>query len=66
MFGYGLSAFLIYYSYDTELFRMPLVIDRSTYGFAVVVTLAAALGSALIVRRMIDRLDLIAVLKSKE
>ncbi len=45
---------------------MPLVIDRSTYGFAVVVTLAAALGSALIVRRMIDRLDLIAVLKSKE
>lgn len=64
--GYGLAAFLIDFSYDTELFRMPLVVNRSTYGFAAVVTLAATCGSALIVRRMIDRLNLIAVLKSKE
>jgi putative ABC transport system permease protein len=64
--GYGLAAFVIYISYDTELFRMPLVIDRSTYGFAAAVTAAAAAGSALVVRRLIDRLDLIAVLKSKE
>jgi putative ABC transport system permease protein len=64
--GYGLAAFLIYFSYDTELFRMPLVVDRSTYGFSALVTIAAAVGSALVVRRMIDRLDLIAVLKSKE
>lgn len=66
LLGYGLAAFLIHFSYDTELFRMPLVVDRSTYGFAAVVTLLATAGSALIVRRMIDRLDLIAVLKSKE
>lgn len=64
--GYWLAAFVIDFSYNTELFRMPLVIDRSTYGFAAVVTLAAALGSALIVRRLIDRLDMISVLKSKE
>lgn len=64
--GYALAAFVIQFSYDTELFRMPLVIDRSTYGFAVVVTLAGGLGSALAVRRMLDRLDLVAVLKSKE
>lgn len=64
--GYWLAAFVIYYSYDTELFRMPLVIDRSTYGFAAAVTVAAALGSALVVRRLLDRLDLVAVLKSKE
>jgi putative ABC transport system permease protein len=64
--GYWLAAFVIRYSYDTELFRMPLVVDRSTYGFAAAVTAAAALGSALVVRRLIDRLDLIDVLKSKE
>jgi putative ABC transport system permease protein len=64
--GYWLAAFVIDFSYDTELFRMPLVVDRSTYGFAAAVTAAAALGSALVVRRLIDRLDLIRVLKSKE
>jgi putative ABC transport system permease protein len=51
---------------DTELFRLPLCIEPSTYGFAVVVTLLAALISGLIVRRQIDRLDLVSVLKSKE
>jgi putative ABC transport system permease protein len=64
--GYGLAAFVIYFSYDTELFRMPLVINRSTYGFAATVTALAVLGSALVVRRLLDRLDLVAVLKSKE
>lgn len=51
---------------DTELFRLPLWIEPSTYGFAVVVTLLAALISGLIVRRQIDRLDLVSVLKTKE
>ncbi len=51
---------------DTELFRLPLWIEPPTYGFAVVVTLLAALVSGLIVRRQIDRLDLVSVLKSKE
>ncbi|MBX7165493.1 MAG: ABC transporter permease [Pirellulales bacterium] len=64
--GYWLAAFVIEFSYDTELFRMPLVIERATYGFAAAVTAAASLGSALIVRHRIDRLELIAVLKSKE
>lgn len=50
--GYGLAAFLIYFAYDTELFRIPLIIDRSTYGFAAIVTMVAALGSALIVRAL--------------
>lgn len=64
--GYGLAAAVIRLAYDTELFRIPLLVTRSTYGFAVSVTLAAALLSRLAVRRMLDRLDLIPVLKSKE
>jgi len=66
IFGYGLAFLVIRFSYDTELFRMPLVVNRSTYGFAAVVTVAATIGSTLIVRRMLDQLDLVAVLKAKE
>jgi putative ABC transport system permease protein len=64
--GRVLAGLVVVLAYDTELFRIPLVIGRSTYGFAAAVTLAAALVSGLIVRRMLDRLNLIAVLKSKE
>jgi len=63
--GHGFAA-LTTWAYDTELFRIPLVIERSTYGFAALVTLLAALVSGLIVRRRIDRLDLVEVLKTKE
>jgi putative ABC transport system permease protein len=51
---------------DTELFRLPWVVSRSTYGFAVVVVIAAALFSALVVRRRLDHLDLVAVLKARD
>lgn len=50
----------------TELFRIPLVIERATYAWASVVVLVAAAVSALIVRRRVDRLDLIEVLKTRE
>jgi putative ABC transport system permease protein len=51
---------------DTELFRIPVVIEPSTYGWAVVLTLAATAVSAALVRRRIDTLDLIRVLKTRE
>jgi putative ABC transport system permease protein len=51
---------------DTDLFRVPFVIDISTYAFAVLVVLIASAASSLIVRRRLDRLDLIAVLKTRE
>ncbi|AXS41388.1 FtsX-like permease family protein [Breoghania sp. L-A4] len=53
-------------SFDTELYRVPAVIEPSSYGIAMLVTLAAAAVSALMVRRRLDRLDLIAVLKTRE
>jgi putative ABC transport system permease protein len=64
--GYGLGWLVIKLAYDTELFRMPLVIGPQTYGFAAAVTLAAALATGLVVRRRLDHLDLVAVLKSRE
>jgi putative ABC transport system permease protein len=57
---------LIAYLLDTELFRIPVVIEPSTYGWAVLLTLAATAASAALVRRRIDHLDLIRVLKTRE
>lgn len=51
---------------DQEEYRFPLLISTETYAFAVSVVLAAALVSAFLVRRRLDRLDLIGVLKTRE
>jgi putative ABC transport system permease protein len=53
-------------SVDPETYRLPIVLTIRSYAFAATVTLLAALFSALIVRRRIDKLDLVAVLKTKE
>lgn len=63
--GYGL-AFATVAGFDTDLFRIPLVVERATYGLASAVVLGAAVVSALIVRHRVDRLDLVQVLKTRE
>lgn len=63
--GYGLCAVLSGL-YQWELFRIPLVLSGRTYAFAIAVIVAAALASGLLVRRRLNRLDLIAVLKTRE
>lgn len=65
LLGYGL-AWMTVQSLDTELFRVPLIIDKSTYGMAGVTVLVAAALSALVVRHRLDHLDLVAVLKTRE
>jgi putative ABC transport system permease protein len=64
-FGYLLAS-LIVHAFETELYRVPLVILASTYGWSIVIGLLATAVSALLVRRRVDRLDLIAVLKTRE
>jgi putative ABC transport system permease protein len=51
---------------DPEQYRLPIIISSRTYAFAAVVALAAGAASALLVRRKLDKLDLIAVLKTRE
>ncbi|HET6415361.1 MAG TPA: ABC transporter permease [Polyangiales bacterium] len=51
---------------DPEIFRIPFIISDQTYAFSVAVVLASGIASALLVRRKLDRLDLIAVLKTRE
>ena len=65
LLGRGLSE-LMGTAFNTELFRVPMVIEPSTYGLSVIVALAATLMSALVVRHRLDHLDLIEVLKTRE
>jgi putative ABC transport system permease protein len=51
---------------NTEMFRLPVVVSRGTYAFAGTTILLATALSALIVRRRLDRLDLVEVLKTRE
>jgi putative ABC transport system permease protein len=59
-------AKLVCWFMDTELYRIPLIIEPATYSFATTVVLIAAILSGLLVRRRLDHLDLIAVLKTRE
>lgn len=53
-------------SSSNESFQVPAVIEPRTYVAAAVVVVLAALASAWTVRRRIDHLDLVAVLKTRE
>lgn len=63
--GNLLCAYLVS-QMQTDLYRVPLVLAPSTYAFAAAVVLASACVSAFAVRRKLDQLDLVAVLKTKE
>ena len=52
--------------HETEMFRIPVIVEPATYAWSAIVVLLAAAASALIVRRRIDRLDLVSVLKTQE
>jgi putative ABC transport system permease protein len=63
--GRAMAAGLVR-AFDEELFRLPLVVLPRTYALAVVTVVAAAVLSGWVVRRRLDRLDLVAVLKTRE
>jgi putative ABC transport system permease protein len=52
--------------FESDLFRVPVTLLPATYAFAAVTMAVSTVLSALIVRRRIDRLDLIGVLKTRE
>ncbi len=65
LIGRGLCIYIAT-TLSNDLYRIVPILEPYTYAFAVLVVLLSALVSALVVRRRLDRLDLIAVLKSKE
>lgn len=63
--GKGLGALMIM-GFQTDLYRFPMMVNWSTYAFAATVVLVSALVSGFVVRRRLDHLDLVEVLKTKE
>jgi putative ABC transport system permease protein len=57
---------LIVHARDNESFQLPAIISPFTLGLSAIVVVAAAALSAIMVRRRIDRLDLVAVLKTRD
>lgn len=67
--GLFLGEWMCYYiahQMQSDLFRVPVVLVPQTYAFAATVVLVSATLSGLAVRRRLDQLDLIAVLKTAE
>ncbi len=65
LLGYGLAA-AVSAGLQTELYRIPLIVSAQTYLSAAAVTITAAILSGLIVRRRLNRMNLIEVLKTRE
>ncbi|MEO8121404.1 MAG: hypothetical protein ABI606_19020, partial [Rhodoferax sp.] len=63
--GYLLASVIVSLI-TTDEFFFPFVIQPATYAYAALCVFAAGGISALIVRRRVDTLDLVAVLKTRE
>jgi putative ABC transport system permease protein len=63
--GYGL-AWLLKTKMEGDVMRARLVVDNLTYAFASGMVMAAAMLSAITVRRRVARLDLVSVLKTRD
>lgn len=59
-------ARLIASSVDPEQYRLPVHLSAQTYAFAAAVAVVSGIVSALFVRRRLDKLDLVEVLKERE
>ena len=65
LMGYGL-VHLVAELTQSDQFYFPVVIQPRTYALAGLAVLLSGLASALVVRRRIDRLDMVAALKTRE
>src|SRR5690606_4851434 len=65
LLGTGM-AWALAQAMSSDLFRLPFVIGPSTYGYAGLVVIIVTAVSGLLVRRRLDRMDLVGVLKSRD
>lgn len=65
LFGRVLCRFIAE-NLTSDLYRVPLVLERGTYAFAAAIVLASTCLSALALRGKLGRLDLVSVLKARE
>lgn len=65
LIGFGMAQ-LMTAMFSSDLFRLPFAPARSTYGYAILIVLTAALATAAIVARRVLGLDMVRVLKGRE
>jgi putative ABC transport system permease protein len=65
LLGWGLSHAIVQ-AMRSDQFLFPVVIQPRTYAWAAVAVVAAGIASALVVRRRIDNIDMVAALKTRE
>jgi len=61
--GFG---YIITQGLATDLFRVPFIVEAPMFAYSSLVVVGAALASAFIVRRRVNRFDLVGVLKTRE
>jgi putative ABC transport system permease protein len=65
LIGYGLGQ-LVLAGFNNEVYRLSFTVRSATVAVSFLTVIGASLISGLIVRRRLDRLDLIGVLKTRE
>jgi putative ABC transport system permease protein len=65
LIGYILGE-LIMAGFNNEVYRLSFTVSAATIAWSFLIVIAAAFISGLVVRRRLDRLDLVAVLKTRE
>ena len=63
--GYALCAVLAALL-QTELYRIPLIVRPSSYAWAFLIVLSAAVASGILIRRRIAKLEIVSVIKAGE
>ncbi|HSG57288.1 MAG TPA: ABC transporter permease, partial [Paracoccaceae bacterium] len=65
LLGYWFAV-LMTQGFSTDIISLPMVISQATYAQAALTALATAFVSVLMVRRRLDRIDIVTALKQKE
>jgi len=63
--GWAMARIMVE-GFETELYRLPFIINPSTFGWAVIVVILSAMITGVLVARRVNQLDLVAVLKTRE
>ena len=62
----GLVAMVGIWFLGSEVVSIPVIVTRRTYAIAALIVILTALVSVLVVRRRLDRIDIVTALKHKE
>ncbi|WP_372604223.1 ABC transporter permease [Actibacterium sp.] len=63
--GYGFTL-LMSQGFSTDVVTIPVIVTQRTFAVAALIVLCSALGAVLLVRRRLDRIDIVSALKQKE